>query len=95
MKKSIRRGLSLILATALMLCMIPAVGAETAETTTAPTYEYVFTMGALGQTASVGFDDTLSCNSETGSWSPSFRYAGGGSKYFFENGLKFYHKNTS
>ncbi|MBQ6697767.1 MAG: hypothetical protein IJN09_01835, partial [Oscillospiraceae bacterium] len=104
MKKSIRRGLSLILATALMFCMIPAVGAETAETTTAPTYEYVFTRAATGVTstttadyyiqnlASEGIESLDSVS--TGKWAPKGRLSGSG-YIFLEKGYRYSVKNTS
>ncbi len=47
MKNLFRKGLSLILAATLMLCVFPAAGAEETETTSSPTYEYVFTKDKL------------------------------------------------
>ena len=92
MKKSIRRGLSLILAVALILCMLPAAGATTTETD-APTYEYVFTNESLGKSGTNYTFDTAVSDSKIvtailkNTWKPARRVAVNNST-FMQNGLR-------
>lgn len=54
MRKTLKGGVCLALAVCMMIAFIPATGATEAETTTAPTYEYVFNSGTLRKSGTYG-----------------------------------------
>ncbi len=96
MRKTLKGGVCLALAVCMMIAFIPATGATEAETTTAPTYEYVFskdnlspaTTGSLYRMADAVNAEFV--DKEKGySWKPLGNGTAAQSSAFYANGYNY------
>ncbi|MBQ3225168.1 MAG: hypothetical protein IJB42_05620, partial [Oscillospiraceae bacterium] len=101
MRKTLKGGVCLALAVCMMIAFIPATGATGTETTTAPTYEYVFSKDKLSPATEGSNYPMASATSasfvdeEKGySWQPLGVMTSSGSAFFAE-GYQWFEKATN